>query len=414
MKSWPGPRVPRLPGRGRPLRLHDTRDRGGPPDRARCHRPDVRLRHHAVRRHPHGPRRDLRRLRPAQPGLARRRPRGRATCRTSPTSTTRCSSGPSATASDWGELAERETELFREDMAALRVLPPDHYVGAVEAIPLIVDAGPSGCRTSGAAYDVDDDLYFSVRRRARLRRGVRAGRGQRCCAIFAERGGDPDRPGKKDPLDCAALAGRAARRAGLGLAARAAAAPAGTSSAPRSRSTTSARPSTSRAAAATWSSRTTRCAPSRGRRWRPGRGRSPGPTCTPGWSASTARRCRSPRATWCSCPGCASPAPTRWRSGWRCWPTTTARLGVEPAHAGPRQVARLDALAVRRSRWRPARTAGPVLDRVRERLADDLDTPAALRAVDRWADEALTRGGPPPRRRGWSARLVDALLGVAL
>ena len=26
---------------------------------------------------------------------------------------------------DWVELAERETELFRQDMAALRVLPPD-------------------------------------------------------------------------------------------------------------------------------------------------------------------------------------------------------------------------------------------------------------------------------------------------
>ena len=35
---------------------------------------------------------------------------------------------------DWTELAERETELFREDMEALRVLPPDHYVGAVESI----------------------------------------------------------------------------------------------------------------------------------------------------------------------------------------------------------------------------------------------------------------------------------------
>src|SRR3954466_1997520 len=42
------------------------------------------------------------------------------------------------TGEDWQELAERETELFREDMTALRVLAPDHYVGAVEAIPLIV------------------------------------------------------------------------------------------------------------------------------------------------------------------------------------------------------------------------------------------------------------------------------------
>src|SRR5829696_2112496 len=39
---------------------------------------------------------------------------------------------------DWVELAERETELFRQDMQALRVLPPDAYVGAVESIPLAI------------------------------------------------------------------------------------------------------------------------------------------------------------------------------------------------------------------------------------------------------------------------------------
>ena len=38
---------------------------------------------------------------------------------------------------DWVELAERETELFRQDMTALRVIPPDHYIGAVESIPLV-------------------------------------------------------------------------------------------------------------------------------------------------------------------------------------------------------------------------------------------------------------------------------------
>src|SRR6476469_3070219 len=31
---------------------------------------------------------------------------------------------------DWAELAERETQLFRDDMEALRVLPPAHYIGA--------------------------------------------------------------------------------------------------------------------------------------------------------------------------------------------------------------------------------------------------------------------------------------------
>src|ERR1700759_4718342 len=39
---------------------------------------------------------------------------------------------------DWIVLGMRETALFREDMTALRVLPPDDYVGAVEAIPTSV------------------------------------------------------------------------------------------------------------------------------------------------------------------------------------------------------------------------------------------------------------------------------------
>src|SRR5215210_9026347 len=35
---------------------------------------------------------------------------------------------------DWQALAEEETELFRNDMTALNVLPPQHYVGAVESM----------------------------------------------------------------------------------------------------------------------------------------------------------------------------------------------------------------------------------------------------------------------------------------
>jgi len=40
---------------------------------------------------------------------------------------------------DWIVLAMRETALFREDMEALRILPPAHYVGAVKSIPAIAD-----------------------------------------------------------------------------------------------------------------------------------------------------------------------------------------------------------------------------------------------------------------------------------
>ena len=52
MESWSRPAVPRLPGKGRPLRLHDTATGEFQPTRARPHGEDLRLRHHALRRDP--------------------------------------------------------------------------------------------------------------------------------------------------------------------------------------------------------------------------------------------------------------------------------------------------------------------------------------------------------------------------
>ena len=108
---------------------------------------------------------------------------------------------------DWQALAARETERFRGDMTALRVLPPDDYVGAVEAMPEIADA-VARLRDAGLAYEVDGDLYFPVGAAPRF--GAVSGLDRDAMlALFAERGGDPDRTGKKDPLD--ALLWRAER-----------------------------------------------------------------------------------------------------------------------------------------------------------------------------------------------------------
>ena len=106
---------------------------------------------------------------------------------------------------DWVELAERETELFRQDMTALRVLPPDHYVGAVESIPLVV-ALVQRLEAAGAVYRVEEDLYFSVTADPAFGEVSRWDR-ETMLRIFPERGGDPDRVGKKDPLDCVAWRG---------------------------------------------------------------------------------------------------------------------------------------------------------------------------------------------------------------
>jgi L-cysteine:1D-myo-inositol 2-amino-2-deoxy-alpha-D-glucopyranoside ligase len=101
---------------------------------------------------------------------------------------------------DWRELAERETELFRQDMAALRVLPPQHYRGAVESIPLIVEL-IGRLQETGCLYAVEEDLYFSVAADPAF--GEESGWSrEQMLEVYADRGGDPDRPGKKDPLDC--------------------------------------------------------------------------------------------------------------------------------------------------------------------------------------------------------------------
>jgi L-cysteine:1D-myo-inositol 2-amino-2-deoxy-alpha-D-glucopyranoside ligase len=101
---------------------------------------------------------------------------------------------------DWRELALRETELFRQDMVALRVVPPAHYVGAVESIPLVIDL-VERLQAAGSVYRVEDDLYFSVTADPAFGAESNLDR-EEMLRIFPERGGDPDRPGKKDPLDC--------------------------------------------------------------------------------------------------------------------------------------------------------------------------------------------------------------------
>ena len=104
---------------------------------------------------------------------------------------------------DWVVLGMRETALFREDMEALRVLPPRDFVGAVEAIGEIVEV-VGKLIACGAAYRVEDpehpDIYFDHRAAAHF--GSESGYDETTMArLSAERGGDPERPGKRHPLD---------------------------------------------------------------------------------------------------------------------------------------------------------------------------------------------------------------------
>ncbi|MEU4605379.1 cysteine--1-D-myo-inosityl 2-amino-2-deoxy-alpha-D-glucopyranoside ligase [Kribbella sp. NPDC023972] len=104
-----------------------------------------------------------------------------------------------ATGVDWTDLAEQEIQLFRDDMTALRVIPPQNYVGVVESVDLVA-AAIEELQRAGAVYSVDGDLYFAVKADPAF--GNVSGYDRETMrALFAERGGDPDRPGKQDPLD---------------------------------------------------------------------------------------------------------------------------------------------------------------------------------------------------------------------
>lgn len=107
------------------------------------------------------------------------------------------------TGQEWEELAEDQIELFRSDMRDLRVIPPEHYVGAVESIALVVGLIEE-MLPSGLVYQIEDDehpdWYFNST--------AAPGFGDlshldeaAMIARFRDNGGDPDRPGKRHPLD---------------------------------------------------------------------------------------------------------------------------------------------------------------------------------------------------------------------
>ena len=124
-----------------------------------------------------------------------------------------------ATGVDWRDLAASQTDLFRSDMQHLQVLPPDHYVAVTDVVSDVARAA-ARLLDLGLAYRVDtpgssegDDVYFDVRaaeRSTSWHLGLESRYDLETMTRFsAERGGDPDRPGKRDPLD--PLLWRAAR-----------------------------------------------------------------------------------------------------------------------------------------------------------------------------------------------------------
>jgi L-cysteine:1D-myo-inositol 2-amino-2-deoxy-alpha-D-glucopyranoside ligase len=313
---------------------------------------------------------------------------------------------------DWRDLADREVALFREDMAALRVLPPREYVGATEAIPEVVELVEK-LLASGAAYVVDDeypDIYF--RADATPQFGYESGYDRdTMLRLFAERGGDPHRPGKTDELD--ALLWRAARDGEPSWPA-----PFGTG-----------RPGWHIECAAIALSRIGTGLDIQG-------GGSDLIFPHHEFTAAHAECVRGERRfarhyVHAGMIGYDGHKMSKSRGNLVLVSTLRAQ-GVEPSAirlgllAGHYRADRfwspqvLDEAIARLHRWRTAIAlpAGPdatdVVARVRGYLADDLDTPKVIAALDGWVTDALEYGGRHMEAPKLVATAVDALLGVDL
>ena len=314
---------------------------------------------------------------------------------------------------DWIVLAMRETALFREDMEALRIVPPMRYVGAVESIPSIADKVVR-LLDAGIAYRLDDgtgDVYFQVAQAPRFGSESNMSRTE-MLRLASERGGDPQRPGKRDPLDpllwrglrdgepawdggelgpgrpgwhieCAAIA--------LDLLGETICVQGGGNdllfphhecSAAHAEALTGKVPFASHYVhAGMLGLNGEKMSKSEGNLVFVSRLRADGVDPMAMRLALLADQYRNDRQ----------------------WTDDLLKGGV-----------------LRLSRWREAVAAGAgpsgveVLHRVRERLADDLDAPGALAVVDAWVDAALGDAGDDQRAPALVATTVDALLGVRL
>ncbi|UGY90511.1 cysteine--1-D-myo-inosityl 2-amino-2-deoxy-alpha-D-glucopyranoside ligase [Streptomyces gobiensis] len=315
-----------------------------------------------------------------------------------------------ATGQDWTELAERETALFREDMTALRMLPPRQFIGAVESIPRIIPL-VERLRDAGAAYELEGDIYFSVEADPHF--GEVSGLDAEAMRLLsAERGGDPDRPGKKNPLDPM-----------LWMAAR--------DGEPRwdGASLGPGRPG--------WHIECVAIALQylgMGFDVQGGGSDLAFPHHEMGASHAQALTGDYPFAkTYVHAGMVALNGEKMSKSkGNLVFVSALRRDGVDPAAIRLTLLARhyradweytdavLEEATARLGRWRAAvsRPDGPgadaLVEEIRAALANDLDTPAALAAVDRWAATQHSSGGTDEGAPGLVSRAVDALLGVAL
>ena len=100
---------------------------------------------------------------------------------------------------NWEDLATSQIDLFREDMTELRILPPNNYLGVVESMSTVIKYIKALIAT-GKTYDLQGDIYLDLSKIQGALENLPVAIDE-ALNIFAARGGDPGRSGKRHPLD---------------------------------------------------------------------------------------------------------------------------------------------------------------------------------------------------------------------
>jgi len=100
---------------------------------------------------------------------------------------------------EWKELAASQIDLFREDMTALGVVPPNAYRGVIESMDEIISLVEQMIAI-GKTYELEGDIYLDLQQVDGAIQDLPLPLEQ-ALVIFKERGGDPERVGKRHRLD---------------------------------------------------------------------------------------------------------------------------------------------------------------------------------------------------------------------
>jgi L-cysteine:1D-myo-inositol 2-amino-2-deoxy-alpha-D-glucopyranoside ligase len=100
---------------------------------------------------------------------------------------------------NWQSIVDSQMDIYRTDMTALNILPPDHFVGVMENMELIISRIGETI-SKDLSYQLGTEWYFKTESE-NLSKLVASVPNNELVAMAKERGCDTDRQGKVNALD---------------------------------------------------------------------------------------------------------------------------------------------------------------------------------------------------------------------